>query len=103
MWRSSALSWGIPCSGLCWGGFYLVSPCPLHSVSLPSDSQHLFLLLAHHFCVFDVSSPTVYMTLDQLMFKLPGVGSIDTIVVKPVPYSRRVHAFMAHLGGSDGQ
>ena len=80
------------------------SSFPLSSIQFsapfpPSGSSFLLHVFA---CVVFLLPP--YVTLYQLMFKLPGVGTIDTtVVIKSVCYSRSMHAVMAHLKGSGEQ
>lgn len=72
------------------------SPCVLLSIfhPIPSTFSSLWLIIfATHFWMW--CSPTVCDPC-KIMFRLPGVGTIDTAaVMKPVSYSQSVHAFMS--------
>lgn len=62
----------------------------------PSGSSFLPHIFA---CVVVLLPP--YVTLDKIMFKLPGVGTIDTTaVVKPISHSQSIRAFMSSRGKS---
>lgn len=92
VWSTSALSWGIPCSGTCCGSCQLVSPS---SLCLPFS----FLPLAHHFChvhlrVSFFSHCTWLLTRQCLSFPVLGPQT-QLMWLKPVSYSQSIHAFMS--------